>query len=404
MGQVYLAYDTLLERQVAVKFIARQEPDPPLREQFFVEARAIARLSHPNVVAIYRVGEVRRRPYLVSEFVRGRSLAELDQAGRRGAARRDRPRAGARAGGGAPARRAPPRHQAGQRHAHRRRRGQAARLRPGPARRSHERAPLDAVAGQASARRCTWRPSSGAASRRRAPPTSTRSACFCTSWPRRSRRTPACRSASSRRVRQERDAPPLADARARRSTRGCARVDRSLPAPRSRRRAARRARRCARRSRRSRCSPRGDAARGQPVPRPARVRRRAPRLFFGREPRRARVVERLRAEPLVVVAGDSGVGKSSLCRAGVLPRLDGRALDAGAGPPAAGGAGGGAGAARRRRRARAGAPRCATIPARWRAALRRHGAGGRVRRSAGGAGHAGRARRGRASSPRRWRR
>src|SRR4051812_4815264 len=73
MGQVYLAHDTLLDRPVAIKFIAG-DPDPAARERFFVEARAIARLSHPNVVAIHRVGEVRGRPYLVSELVRGTPL------------------------------------------------------------------------------------------------------------------------------------------------------------------------------------------------------------------------------------------------------------------------------------------------------------------------------------------
>jgi formylglycine-generating enzyme required for sulfatase activity len=73
MGRVWLAEDFLLERLVAVKFIAG-EIDPGHRQRFFTEARAAARLSHPNVVAIHRVGEVSRRPYLVSEFVRGTSL------------------------------------------------------------------------------------------------------------------------------------------------------------------------------------------------------------------------------------------------------------------------------------------------------------------------------------------
>ena len=49
-------------------------------------------------------------------------------------------------------------------------------------------------------------------------------------------------------------------------------------------------------------------------------------LFFGRDSEARAIVDRLRAEAIVVVAGDSGVGKSSLCRAGVLPRLDGRVL------------------------------------------------------------------------------
>src|SRR6185436_2559248 len=42
-------------------------------------------------------------------------------------------------------------------------------------------------------------------------------------------------------------------------------------------------------------------------------------LFFGRGPEIRAILERLRSEPMVLIAGDSGVGKSSLCRAGVLP-------------------------------------------------------------------------------------
>ncbi|RYZ44185.1 MAG: NACHT domain-containing protein [Myxococcaceae bacterium] len=80
MGQVFLAQDTLLDRQVAVKFIATPAgrlPDATARARFFQEARAIARLQHPNVVAIHRVGEVRGQPYLVSELIRGESLDRL---------------------------------------------------------------------------------------------------------------------------------------------------------------------------------------------------------------------------------------------------------------------------------------------------------------------------------------
>ncbi|HZI16804.1 MAG TPA: protein kinase, partial [Myxococcus sp.] len=80
MGQVFLAQDTLLERLVAVKFIATPAgrlPDAAARARFFQEARAIARLQHPNVVAIHRVGEVRGQPYLVSELVRGEPLDRL---------------------------------------------------------------------------------------------------------------------------------------------------------------------------------------------------------------------------------------------------------------------------------------------------------------------------------------
>ncbi|HLL23821.1 MAG TPA: serine/threonine-protein kinase, partial [Kofleriaceae bacterium] len=77
MGQVFLAHDQLLDRAVAIKFINGVDVDASARERFYVEARAVARLSHPNVVAIHRVGEVRRRPFLVSEYVRGDSLANV---------------------------------------------------------------------------------------------------------------------------------------------------------------------------------------------------------------------------------------------------------------------------------------------------------------------------------------
>jgi eukaryotic-like serine/threonine-protein kinase len=78
MGDVYLARDSLLDRPVAVKFV-QAATDPAARAQFFDEARAIARLQHPNVVAIYRVAEVQGHPYLVSEYVRGRSLDQLER-------------------------------------------------------------------------------------------------------------------------------------------------------------------------------------------------------------------------------------------------------------------------------------------------------------------------------------
>jgi len=78
MGEVYLARDSLLDRPVAVKFV-RAAKDPAARERFRHEARAIARLQHPNVVAIYRIAEVAGHPYLVSEYVRGRPLDQLDR-------------------------------------------------------------------------------------------------------------------------------------------------------------------------------------------------------------------------------------------------------------------------------------------------------------------------------------
>jgi serine/threonine protein kinase/formylglycine-generating enzyme required for sulfatase activity len=79
MGDVYLAHDTLLDRPVAVKFLREQGFDDELRRTLLREARAAARLSHPNVVTIYRVGEFEGRHFIISEFVRGTSLDQLEK-------------------------------------------------------------------------------------------------------------------------------------------------------------------------------------------------------------------------------------------------------------------------------------------------------------------------------------
>ena len=72
-GQVWLAHDSLLDREVAIKFLS-SAASVRARDRFRIEVRAIARLSHPNVVTVYRVGEVDGQPYLVSELIRGESL------------------------------------------------------------------------------------------------------------------------------------------------------------------------------------------------------------------------------------------------------------------------------------------------------------------------------------------
>ena len=78
MGQVYLAEDAVLARPIAIKFTGA-DPDPSARQRFLMEARAVARIQHPNVVAIYRVGELGDQPYIVSELVRGSSLATVER-------------------------------------------------------------------------------------------------------------------------------------------------------------------------------------------------------------------------------------------------------------------------------------------------------------------------------------
>jgi serine/threonine protein kinase/formylglycine-generating enzyme required for sulfatase activity len=75
MGQVYLYQDTELDRLVAVKFLHRLEPG--FGQRFRTEALAAAKIQHPNVVTIHRVSEIDGRPYLVYEYIRGTSLEEL---------------------------------------------------------------------------------------------------------------------------------------------------------------------------------------------------------------------------------------------------------------------------------------------------------------------------------------
>jgi hypothetical protein len=77
-GVVWLAWDEKLEREVAVKVIPRERGEGERVER---EARAAARLNHPGIVAIYELASDDHDVYLVSELVRGRTLAELRQAG-----------------------------------------------------------------------------------------------------------------------------------------------------------------------------------------------------------------------------------------------------------------------------------------------------------------------------------
>ena len=78
MARVYLASDRVLERQVAVKVLSPPyAQDPSFVERFRREARAAARLSHPNIVAVFDSGSDANQHYLVMEYVAGQSLAQL---------------------------------------------------------------------------------------------------------------------------------------------------------------------------------------------------------------------------------------------------------------------------------------------------------------------------------------
>jgi serine/threonine protein kinase len=76
MGAVLLADDTLLDRRVAIKLVHPWLLDKHFRERFMAEARAMARVSHANVLQIYAFGEHDGAPYFVMEFVAGCTLEQ----------------------------------------------------------------------------------------------------------------------------------------------------------------------------------------------------------------------------------------------------------------------------------------------------------------------------------------
>ena len=77
MADVYRAKDQLLERTVAVKILHQQyENDKEFIERFQREAKAAARITHPNIVNVHDVGVAEGRHYIVMEYVPGRTLKE----------------------------------------------------------------------------------------------------------------------------------------------------------------------------------------------------------------------------------------------------------------------------------------------------------------------------------------
>ena len=82
MGEVYLAHDTKLGREVALKVLSAQlAADPDRRERFEREARAAAALNHPNIVTIHSVEEAEGVHFLTLEVVDGQTLADIISPG-----------------------------------------------------------------------------------------------------------------------------------------------------------------------------------------------------------------------------------------------------------------------------------------------------------------------------------
>ncbi|HWR31032.1 MAG TPA: protein kinase, partial [Negativicutes bacterium] len=78
MAEVYLAEDVLLTRRVAVKILRSQFiGDDDFVTRFRQEARAAARLSHPNIVSIFDVGCEADTHYIIMEYVAGETLKDL---------------------------------------------------------------------------------------------------------------------------------------------------------------------------------------------------------------------------------------------------------------------------------------------------------------------------------------
>jgi serine/threonine protein kinase len=84
MGEVYRARDTRLDRTVALKILAgtaSNAVDPKRIERFRQEARAIARITHPNICTLYDVAQEGSTTFLVMEFVEGTTLARRLEEG-----------------------------------------------------------------------------------------------------------------------------------------------------------------------------------------------------------------------------------------------------------------------------------------------------------------------------------
>jgi serine/threonine-protein kinase len=77
MGSVYVAHDPQLGRMVAIKVLAGDVEEAESLERFKREARSAAALNHPNLVTVYDFDRFESQPYLVMEYVPGRTMAEV---------------------------------------------------------------------------------------------------------------------------------------------------------------------------------------------------------------------------------------------------------------------------------------------------------------------------------------
>ncbi|HJY26704.1 MAG TPA: protein kinase, partial [Pyrinomonadaceae bacterium] len=77
MGEVYLAYDSKLRRQVAIKLLPTALTENKLRlARFEREAYAASSLNHPNIMTIHEIGEQNGKHFIATEYIEGESLRE----------------------------------------------------------------------------------------------------------------------------------------------------------------------------------------------------------------------------------------------------------------------------------------------------------------------------------------
>lgn len=79
MGSLFLAWDPLLERQIAIKLL--RDDNDELRERFAREARSVAKLRHRHIVTIFDVGEQDGQPFIAMEYIQGQTLGDLIRNG-----------------------------------------------------------------------------------------------------------------------------------------------------------------------------------------------------------------------------------------------------------------------------------------------------------------------------------
>jgi serine/threonine protein kinase len=80
MGEVYLAEDTTLDRKVAIKILPMEAtPDERANKRLIREAKAAAKLDHPNICSVYEVSETDGVSFIVMQYVEGETLASTLQ-------------------------------------------------------------------------------------------------------------------------------------------------------------------------------------------------------------------------------------------------------------------------------------------------------------------------------------